>query len=434
MYTSVIIIFALIGVLSLLGVHIAYAFALASVIGLAMSLGGLEPALELMQQTALNGLKSYTLSVLPLFAVMGVVVGASGAAADLFSVVNRALRWVPGRLAVATVGGNAIFAAVTGVGAASVVAFSKIAYPVMKRAGYSDGYATGVIAGSAVLGLLIPPSIFMIVFAVLTEQSVGKLFAGGVLPGLLMAALFAFYCAFAAITLGAAGPKEIAAGDELPDRPNSGLGAFMIVVLITITLGGIWGGFFTPTEGAAVGLFGSFIIAFLKRLPLAKLWEAICEAGTTITPILLIVLGAALYSRLLALEGIPQLIGFLFEDMQLTPAGLMLVFVLIWLIMGCLIDSISIMLLTVPVFWPIAQAAGIDPIVFALIGILAIEAGVLTPPFGIAVFIVKSAVPNQDIPISQIFKGVIPYWIIILLVALIIWTLPDLATWLPERI
>ncbi|MEC7763244.1 MAG: TRAP transporter large permease subunit [Pseudomonadota bacterium] len=431
MDATVFLILGMIALFAVLGMHLAFAFAFASVIGLAISFGGIDPAADLLQQTALMNLNSYTLVVLPLFAVMGIVIGASGAASDLFHVINRGLKFVPARLAVATVAGNAVFAAVTGVGAASVVAFSRIAYPEMKKAGYADSFSTGVIAGSAVLGLLIPPSVFMIVFALLTSQSVGKLFAGGLFPGLLMAAFFAIYCIITALARPRQAPKGTF--DAAP-RPGAHVGALSVAVLILITLGGIWGGFLTPTEGAGVGLFGSFVVALIKRMPIKAICKAVFDAGTMITPILLLMLGAAMYSKLLAIEGVPQMIGAAFEGSALGPVGTMLIFVVIWLICGCLIDSISIMLLTVPIFWPIAQLQGIDPIVFALIGILIIEAGVLTPPFGIAVFIAKSALPDSSVSVGQIFRGVAPYWIIILIVALLLWVFPDIATWLPSKI
>jgi C4-dicarboxylate transporter DctM subunit len=432
-------ILALLAVASFIGIPVAFSFALAAAVGLTLSLGGLGPMVALLQQTALDGVRDYNFVVLPLFTVMGMLIAHSGAAGDLFNVVNRRLRGVPARLAVATVGGNAVFAAVTGVGIASAAAFSHVAYPAMRRAGYARGFATGCIAGSSVLGLLIPPSVFMIVWAILTEQSVGKLFAAGVFPGVLLALLYALYC-MAAVKLRPHLAPELPPGDEAlaaPDaaqRRSERVGWIGVAALIVVTLGGIWLGYCTATEASAVGLVGALLLAWAKGMKAPRIVESFVEAGKTTTPILLLLLCATMYTKLLALEGVPDQVRMLLEGMGLGPTGTLVFMVLTWFVLGCLIDSISIMLLTVPIFWPIAQALGIDPITFALVGILVIEAGVLTPPFGIGVFVVKAAVPDPAIRIQEIFAGATPYWILILVTAAAVWFWPPLATWLPARL
>ena len=432
-------IFGLLAIASLTGIPVAFSFALAAAVGLSFSLGGVEPVLALLQQTALDGVKEYNFVVLPLFTVMGMLIAHYGAAGDLFNVVNRGVRGVQGRLAVATVGGNAVFAAVTGVGIASAAAFSHVAYPAMRRAGYATSFATGCIAGSSVLGLLIPPSVFMIVWALLTEQSVGKLFAAGVFPGLVLAGLYALYCIVAAKVWPRLAPDE-PAGEAEVARPDQAQGRSEMVgwigvtVLIVMTLGSIWFGYCTPTEGSAVGLVGALGLAWAKGMKGSRIVEAFIEAGKTTTPILLLLLCAMMYTKLLALEGVPDQVRMLLEGMGLGTAGTVLFMVLTWFLLGCLIDSISIMLLTVPIFWPIAQALGLDPITFALVGILVIEAGVLTPPFGIGVFVVKASVPDPHVRVNEIFIGAAPYGLLILVVAALVWFFPELATWLPSRI
>lgn len=421
---------ALVG-LVILGVPVIFAFAGSALFGLYFALGGVWPAMDLVGQTAIAGIKDYNLVVIPCFTVMGMLIAHCGAASDLFSVLNRRLRGVPGRLAVATVGCNAVFAAVTGVGVAAAAAFSHVAYPVMRSNRYSRSFATGCIAGSSVLGLLIPPSVFMIVWAILTEQSVGRLFAAGVMPGLLLASLYAIYCALYARLRPEAAP-EAPGGVEPPSR-GAALGALYVALLIVVTLGGIWFGFFTPTEGSAVGLAGALVVAWLKGMRWTGIRDAFLEAGRTVTPIMLLLLTATMFSKLVALNGIPQEVQALLESWGLGPAGTMLFMVVVWFILGCMIDSISIMLLTVPIFWPIATSFGFDPIVFALVGILVIEAGVLTPPFGISVFVVKAAVPDPQVTAAEIFRGVAPYWILILFLAWLVYAWPPLATWLPGR-
>lgn len=418
-------------VLVMAGVPVIFAFAGSSLFGLYVALGGAWPAMDLVGQTALSGIKDYNFVVIPCFTVMGMLIAHSGAAGDLFNVVNRRLKGVPGRLAVATVGGNAVFAAVTGVGVAAAAAFSHVAYPVMRDNRYSRSFAAGCIAGSSVLGLLIPPSVFMIVWAILTEQSVGKLFAAGVMPGLLLATMYAVYCAGFAKLRPQAAPESPEATQ--PADPRQTLGALGVGVLIVLTLGGIWFGFFTPTEGSAVGLLGALVVAWLKGMRWRGMGHAFLEAGRTVTPIMLLLLTATMFSKLVALNGLPQEVQALLQAWGLGPVGTMLFMATVWFFLGCMIDSISIMLLTVPIFWPIAVSLGVDPIVFALVGILVIEAGVLTPPFGMSVFVVKAAVPDRELTVREIFVGVTPYWLMILFLAWLIYVWPALATWLPSR-
>ncbi|WP_439608177.1 TRAP transporter large permease [Hydrogenophaga sp.] len=420
-------------VLVVVGVPIVFAFAASAALGLYFALGGLDPMINLLQQSALSGIKEYNFIVIPCFTVMGMLIAHCGAASDLFNVVNRGLRGVPGRLAVATVGGNAVFAAVTGVGVAAAAAFSHVAYPAMREANYSRSFATGCIAGSSVLGLLIPPSVFMIVWAILTEQSVGKLFAAGVFPGLLLAFLYAVYCMVYAKLRPAAAP-EVAHDEQVALTRSQIGGSLGVGLLIAVTLGGIWFGYFTPTEGSAIGLIGAALLAWAKGMRWRGVFDAFVESGRTVTPIMLLLLTATIYSKLIALNGIPQEVQALLESMGLGTGGTLLFMVAVWFVLGAMIDSISIMLLTVPIFWPVAQALGIDPIMFALIGILVIEAGVLTPPFGIGVFVVKAAIPDRNITVSEIFMGSVPYWVLILFLAWLIYVWPPLATWLPSHI
>lgn len=414
------------------GVPVIFAFAGSALFGLYYALGGVQPAMDLVGQTAIGGIKEYNFVVIPCFTVMGMLIAHSGAASDLFNVVNRRLRGIPGRLAVATVGGNAVFAAVTGVGVAAAAAFSHVAYPVMRANNYSRPFATGCIAGSAVLGLLIPPSVFMIVWAILTEQSVGRLFAAGVLPGLLLASLYALYCAVFAKLRPEAAPEGPAA--EAKAQPGQAGGAIYVGILIAVTLGGIWFGYFTPTEGSAVGMAGAVLLALAKGMRWRGIYHSFLEAGRTVTPIMLLLLTATMFSKLVALNGLPQEVQALLEGWGLGPAGTMLFMVVVWFVLGCMIDSISIMLLTVPIFWPIAMAFGYDPIVFALVGILVIEAGVLTPPFGMNVFVVKASVPDHEVTVRDIFVGVAPYWLMILFLAWLVYAWPPLATWLPSHL
>jgi tripartite ATP-independent transporter DctM subunit len=340
---------------------------------------------------------------------------------------------VPGRLAVATVISNAVFAFVTGVSIAAAAAFSRIAYPEMKRHGYQDRFALGCIAGSAVLGMLIPPSVLMIVWAILTEISIGDLFLAGVLPGLLLALFYVLYI------IGAAALRPALVGEGRPDAPPEDdkpivpylISTGLVIALVAGTLGGIWFGAFTPTEGAGVGAAASLLLAIGKGLRAREIGQVILSVGRTSAPLLLLLVTAQLYSRVLTMTGFTRSAQELLLGSGLGAGGVLLLMLAVWFVLGCLIDSISIMLLTVPIFAPIAVALGIDPLAFAIIGIVAIETGLLTPPFGLLVFTVKAAIDDPAIGVGKIFAGSTPYWILLLAVIACLWFFPALATYLP---
>ncbi|MGI9257402.1 MAG: TRAP transporter large permease [Gammaproteobacteria bacterium] len=421
--------------LVLLGVHIGIALGVASVIGVFLSYGDFSIALSILGSTSYDAIRSQALAVIPLFMLMGEIISRSGAAGDLYLLCDRALRRLPGRLAAATVVGNAAFAAVSGVAIASAATFSRIAYPEMRRLGYGKGYALGVIAGSGCLGMLIPPSVLLIVWAILTEGSVGALFIGAVIPGLLLGITFVAYCVVTAIINPSVAPSADRPHEE--QRPAgearaeliSGLG---IIALVVIVLGGIWLGIFTPTEAAGFGALGSIVVGFAKGMRRAEFTEAIVDAGRSTAPIMFLLIAGSMYARLLAVSGGINMIQDLFVGSGLTIVGMILIMTIVWLILGALIDSISVILMTVPIFVPIAVAAGLDEIAFAIYGILIIEAGLLTPPMGLLIFTVKAAVPDPTVSLAETFRGSIPYWIMILGVAVLLLLMPALATWLPE--
>ena len=343
----------------------------------------------------------------------------------------------------ATLLGNAIFSFVTGVSIASAAAFTRIAYPEMKRFGYHKGFALGTIAGSSCLGMLIPPSVLMIVWGLLTERSIGQIFLAGILPGLLLVSLFVTYVLVVALlrpNLVGYG-KEEAAIKTKPKEPDSILNtrqiwgsALGIVSVITAVLGGIWFGVFTPTEGAGAGAFIGLIMAIAKGMRYRDVVDAILSVGRTSAPILLLLVSAALYSRTLAMTGVSTAIQDTFLGTDMLPWMILTAMIGIWFVLGMVIDSISIMLLTVTIFEPIAVNLGYDPIAFAIVGILAIEAGLLTPPFGLLVYTVKAAIQDEDdgISIMQIFRSSTPYWLIMLAGMMAIASYPQIATYLPN--
>ena len=437
---AVVLIVCLVALVAI-GVHIAIALGMTSALGIFIVTGSNYDSLHTVQSmlaaTAYEAVRDYVFAVIPLFLLMGEFIGKSGAVTDIYKGINKALRRLPGRLAIATVLGNALFSFVTGVSIASAAAFSRIAYPEMKRHGYHRGFALGAVAGSSCLGMLIPPSVLMIVWGLLVERSIGQIFAAGVLPGLLLMALFTIYV----FTMAVVRPETVGAGRDNADDGNEDVstGAFLsslfgIVMVIVAVLGGIWFGFFTPTEGAGVGAFIGLILGLVKGMRYREIKESIFSVGRTSAPILLLLIAASLYSRTLAMTGVTNAIEGLFLDSGFTPWMALAVMVLVWFALGMIIDSISIMLLTVAIFEPIAVKMGFDPIAFAIIGIIAIEAGLLTPPFGLLVYTVKAAIQDEDgqIDVLQIFRSSTPYWIIMLIGMILIVVFPDIATVLPR--
>ena len=443
--TAALIIGLLLG-LVLLGVHVAVALGVTAAIGIWMVTGRMRVVEATLASTAAEALRDFTFAVIPLFMLMGEFIGRSGAIGDLYVAINRGLRRIPARLAIATVLGNTIFAFVTGVSIASAAAFSRIAYPEMKAHHYGRGFALGAIAGSSCLGMLIPPSVLMIVWGILTEQSIGRLFLAGVLPGILLAAMFIVYIVGAAMLrpeLVGEG-RAHAAPDALDPAFDSSaaplpLGQFLtslfgVVGIVAAVLGGIWWGLFTPTEGAGAGAALALMLAAAKGMRWRGFVEAIYAVGQTAAPILILLLAAALYSRTLAMTGVTTAVRGFFEESGYSAFMVLGIILLIWFILGMIIDSISIMLLTVPIVEPVATAFGFDEVSFAIVGIIAIEAGLLTPPFGILVYTVKAAIQDDDVGVQDIFLSSVPYWIVMLIVAGLIIAYPPIATVLPDAL
>lgn len=411
------------------GVHIALALGLTAMVGTWIIFGDLYLASAQVGGAAYELVRHYVFATIPLFVLMGDFVAKCGAAGDLYKVIDRGLRGIPGRLAVATVGGNAAFAAVTGTSIASAAAFSRIAYPEMMRFGYRREYALGAVAGSACLGMLIPPSVLLIVWGIVTEQSIGKLFVAGVVPGIVLSLLFVGYAAAAALRRPELAPPP-PDGAETPLARGEIVSAVGVALIVVVVLGGIWGGAFTATEAAGIGALAAMVLAVAKGLRLAGIVEAVIDAGRTSAPIMILLVAAGMYSRFLALADIQSIIEDALTSLGIGGFGIALMMIAIWLLLGMVLDSISIILLTVPIFAVFAPAVGMDGFAFAIFGILLIEAGLLTPPFGLVVYVVKGAVPDAAATLAEIFKGSIPYWILMLATAGLIWAWPPLASWL----
>ena len=420
----------------LLGTHIAVALTAIGFAGVWFMREDLQMAMRLLYLSAYNGVADYIFATIPLFVLMGLLVSISNVGKDTFDVAEALLRRVRGGLGVATVVANTVFAAVTGVSIASAAVFTRVAVPEMVRHGYRTSFAAGTVAGSSVLGMLIPPSLLLIIYGVLAEQSIGKLFIAGLIPGLLMALAFAVLIMVMArfspsLVFDLQRQAGLARQRQL-DR-TLGLGEMLskltpIAMLVALVLGGLYTGFFTPTEAGGVGAFGAFVIALVRRrLGSGNLWRVLTETGSVSVGILILLVAAGFYSRMLSVAGVPVAISEVVQGAGLGPWGFLMLYVAILLALGMILDSSSILLIMTPIAVPIAADLGFNLIQFGIITVIAVEVGLLTPPFGISVFTVKSTLNDPEVSVESIFAGSLPYVAVMLLVLVLIAIFPVLA-------
>jgi len=426
---SVFFVFGLI----VLGVHVGITLAAMSVLGIWAITGKVTVALNILQVTAYSAVMDYVFAVVPLFVLMGLFSTMAGATRELFNAAHFFLGRIRGGMGIATVIANGVFAAITGVSVASAAVFSKIAYPEMKRLQYDKKFGLGIVAGSAILGMLIPPSVLMIVYGVVTEQGIGKLFIAGFLPGLVVTAVLSLgirTMIYFKPALG--GLSEKAEPFTFGNAIRAVGGCWAVVLLILLVLGGIWGGLFTPTEAGAVGAAGGFLLVILKgKLNLRDAWRVLLDGGQTTASIFLLLICAQMYSRMLTISGLASRISEGATSLPVPPWVIIGGFLVVWLILGCIIDSTSIILLTIPIMHPVAVKLGYHPIWFTIVAIVTIEIGLLTPPFGMVVFAMKSAL-GDEAKIEEIFAGSTPFMLMLVIALAIIIAFPILSTFLPS--
>ncbi|KPQ22653.1 MULTISPECIES: TRAP transporter large permease [unclassified Halomonas] len=419
------------------GMHISIALMLVSFLAIS-ALRNPELATRMVAAAANDSLGSYLYGVVPLFVLMGLLVVISGVGRDTFDVFQWFTRKIRGGLGIATVGANGIFASITGISVASAAVFTKVAVPEMRRHGYTSKFSVGVVAGSSVLGMLIPPSLLMIVYGVLAEQSVGRMFIAGIIPGILLAVSFCLVILLLAYFRPSFMLQPQGAVEDTVVMDETPLSLFLklvpIFALMLLVLGGLYSGFFTPTEAGGVGAFGALLLALLKRrLSPSKFYQVLGETGYVAVSILFLILAASLYSRMLSLTGLPLAIAQWVTAMELTAYHFLFLYLLVVILMGCIIDSVSIMLIVLPIVLPIAQFFGMDLIWFGVLTVVAVEIGLITPPFGISVYTVKAALDDRTVPVKEIFKGVVPFFAAMMFVLLILALFPVLSTYLAYR-
>jgi C4-dicarboxylate transporter DctM subunit len=413
------------------GMYVPVVLGLVSFVGVWAIKGKLMIAINLLTLAASDSIASYLFGVIPLFVLMGLLVGAADMGTDAFAVANQAFRRVRGGLGIATVAANAVFAAITGISIASAAIFTRVAVPEMLRFGYRPRFAVGVVAGSSILGMLIPPSLLLILYAVLTEQSVGDMFLAGVIPGILLSLAF---CAgilvvawFAPSFIGGQQSGDIASDDLMNGRQMIAKLA-PIFGLVVMVIGGIYGGVFTPTEAGAAGALGALVIAIAKRkLDLAAFWRVLIETGHITASICFLVIAASMYSRMLGLSGIAMELGDFVAQGNLGLYGLLAVYVVLLLVLGTVLDSTSIILIMVPLFMPMLAPFGVDLVWFGIITVIGVEIGLLTPPLGIAAYVIKSTLEGDEISLFDIFAGAFPFAVIMLAMVILIIAVPEIA-------
>lgn len=424
-------IFAIVGLLVLIyaGMPIGVVMIVLGFLGIWMIRGDPDLGVRVISRSSTEYLRNYFFGVVPLFVLMGLLVSVADVGRDTFDVARWALRRVRGGLGVATVVANAIFASITGSSIASAAVFTKIAAPEMLRHGYTPSFSVGVVAGSSVLGMLIPPSLLLIVYGFLAEESVGHLFLAAIVPGLILATAMALMIVLLATFwpsfIGGAAVNEEEGAISLRAAARKLTPIFALVALV---LGGIYGGVFTPTEAGAAGALGALVIAIVRRtLTWRNLWATMVETGYVTVSVLFLLLGARVFGQMLAMSNMPQQMSALAAGAELGFYGFIALYLVVVILLGTILDSVSIMVITLPFVLPVVQRLGGDLIWFGVVSVVAVEIGLLTPPFGISCYVVKSTLGDSRITINQVFAGAFPFVIVMLIVVALLVAVPQLS-------
>ncbi len=424
-------------VLVYLGVHVAIALAGLSFVCIWLLRDSAEVAGKMLSLAASDSLQRYEFGVIPLFVLMGLLVSISDVGRETYEVANQLFRRIKGGLGTATVFANAVFAAVTGTSIASASVFTKVAVPEMLRLGYHKRFAVGVVAGSSVLGMLIPPSLLLILFGIIAETSIGDLFIAGIVPGIVLAIAYSLLIALMAHRY----PSKVFTeeGNHLTEQPIMSLGELTlkiapIVGLIIVVLGGIYGGVFTATEAGGVGAMGALLLALARRtLTWSKFWHVLVETGHVTAAISFLLIGAHIYARMIAVTGIPDALEVMIENSGLGFTALIIIYLAIIVAMGTILDAGSIMLITVPLAVPVMiamEGAGVETnglVWFGVITIIGVEIGLLTPPLGIACFVIHNNLQDPRISVNDVFWGAAPFALTMLIVLALVVIFPDIA-------
>jgi tripartite ATP-independent transporter DctM subunit len=421
--------FVVLFTLMLLRVPVGMAMGLVGVAGFGCIVGT-TPALKMLGQTSMRTVTDYNFAVVPLFLLMGAFASTSGMSRELFRAANSFLGHLRGGLGIATIAACGGFAAICGSSVATAATFSRVAYPEMRIHNYPASFATGVIAAGGTLGIMIPPSTVFAVYGLITDQDVGKLFVAGILPGILAVGMY-----MATITIiGYVRPGFLPAGDKAPWRERMAAlrDVWATLLLFAFVIGGIYGGLFTATQAAGMGAVGAFFIGLARgRLSGPDILRSLLDATRTAAAVFTILIGAILFGYFLTVTQTPQKITAFLTGLGLGPYGILTLIMLMYLVLGCLMDALAMIILTVPIIFPVIKALGFDPIWFGVIIVMTVELGLIHPPVGMNIFVIKSVV--EDVKISTIFYGVLPFIITDILRLIILIAFPIIALWLPQQ-
>ncbi|WP_017525428.1 TRAP transporter large permease [Pusillimonas noertemannii] len=408
-------------------VPVAISMGIVGIFGYA-AISGFDKAFVVLGSTPFEMGSAYALSVVPLFVLMGALASSAGISGQLFNSVHALFAGRRGGQALATLGAGAVFGAVCGSSLAVAAAMSRIALPEMRKAGYDDKLTTGVIAAGGTLGILIPPSIILVIYAIIAEQSVQKLFAAALVPSVLLTLFYGFVLAWLVKRHAEYAPPS-------PRQPwHTKLWALAsmweIILIFGVSIGGIYIGWFSPTESAAVGSFGALLLGVLRRkLSWADIQKSFVETILISSMLFLVILCAFIFSYFIVLTELPHTLVEWTRSLNASPVTIMFILIVFYLILGCFLDGIGMVLITVPVFFPLVVEAGFDPVWFGVVLVLVVELGLIHPPVGMNIFVIRAQAP--EIPLSVIYLGVLPFLVAPLALLVLMVTMPQLALWFP---
>jgi len=419
---------AAIVVLIYIGVYIPIALGVVSFVSIWLMRDNFDLAMNLLKIAVGDSVMEYAFATVPLFTFMGLVVSKAGLGSDIYEVMSTGFRRVKGGIGMATVGANAVFAAVTGSSIASASVFSKVSVPQMMKNGYNPRFAVGVVAGSSVLGMIIPPSAMLIIYSFVAEQSVGEMFLAGVVPGIMLAAAYIFAIWF----MGRYFPNFVGGrpADDYEFMPWREIASKTLptLFLIFVVLGGIYTGWLSPVEAGATGALVALLIALVRRtITWQGFWETLLETGHITAAILFLITAASIYSRMLGLAGLPNQLNDILASSNASFFLIMVLYVILMLFLGTLLDTASIILIVVPLFLPLIEPMGLSLVWFGIITVVGAEIGLLTPPLGISCFVIKATLNDDRISLKDVFLGALPFAGVMLVVLILLIRFPILS-------
>jgi tripartite ATP-independent transporter DctM subunit len=414
----------------LLRVPVGIAMATVGILGFGYLIGDLGPALRLLAQSPIRTATDAEFAVIPLFLLMGAFASTSGMSRELFRASNAFVGHFRGGLGIATIAACGGFAAICGSSVATAATFSSVAYPEMRRFGYPQSFATGVIAAGGSLGIMIPPSTVFAVYGLITEQDIGKLFIAGIVPGIIAVAMYIITINIIGVLRPGFLPKGERHGWD--ERLLALRDVWAVALLFIFIIGGLYGGLFTATEAAGMGAGGAFIIALLRgKLSRKGFWSSCVDTVRTTAAVFTILIGALIFGYFLTITQTPQKITEFLTGLGLGPYGVLILIMLMYLVLGCIMDAMAMIILTIPIVFPVIKALGFDPIWFGVIIVMTVELGLIHPPVGMNVFVIKSVI--KDVKLSTVFYGVMPFVVTDILRLALLIAFPVLATFLPSK-